>query len=263
MRITEAIEKADHLYPNHFNFAEKLDWCYFVTSMLLDQVSQIYDTYDYPYTGAGEAYYLPQGVLFEDVVYVYVNGQKYTKTDNRSFGICQFIGTCFTVENITPITLKVVYKQRFPMYQELQLMDTDVVLTANTITLVDHRWTNPQGEGPFDVGDNLLVTIGGAIYDVNVLAVDDNTITVRDDAFPVTGALKADIELVIQDWTVCSPPYDRMYVDYILSQAAFYQNDMEEYNKHTVSFNNMVDSYTRYYMQNQPADQSLKITNRW
>lgn len=251
MRIIEAIAKADELCPNHFTFQQKLDWCYFVTSMLTEQVAPIYETQGYPL--GEETHYLPQGVLFEDVVYIYVNGRKYTKTDERSFGICHFTGNAFITEHPSS-TIRVVYRQRIPPYKEMVLEGITADFTANTITFADN---------PFDVGDNINVAAEEVKYNVNVLGRNEDTLTVREEAFPFEGEHVVRIELIIHDWTICSPPYDKMYIDYLLSQIAYFQNDLEEYNKHGAAFNNTLDSFSRYYLQNQPADKTLKIINRW
>lgn len=37
--------------------------------------------------------------------------------------------------------------------------------------------------------------------------------------------------------TVCDAPFDSMYIDYVCAQAAFQQNDADEYNKFIASYN--------------------------
>ena len=84
MKIARVIEKVDEWQPNVFTLQDKLDWCYEVTRDILAENPE-YGSITKTAPG-GPLVVLPEGVSFADVAYVYVNGKKLLKTDERTYG---------------------------------------------------------------------------------------------------------------------------------------------------------------------------------
>lgn len=106
MKITEAIGRADALYPNSYTRAEKLSWAYELTAMIYEQYKKTYNSVEV--FGGAEGLQLPPSVLEEDVEGLYVDGTWYDKVDARSF------------ENTLgrDAAVKIVYKVRPEPYEE-------------------------------------------------------------------------------------------------------------------------------------------------
>ena len=58
---------------------------------------------------------------------------------------------------------------------------------------------------------------------------------------------------------ICSPSYEKLYLYYILAQIGYFQNDYEEYNKHTLSFNSLWDEYANSYAAKSPIDLNRRV----
>lgn len=241
MTIEKVLQSVDNLYPNHYSKQQKLDWCYEVTANVAETVNKVYDTYTMP--GGEEDYYLPPGILLEDVRYIYVDGRKCAKVDDRSF-------RDMIPKNAKEV--KVVFKRRWTPYREIHLNGT-YTFGTDRITIPGHDFT---------IGDNLNVTIEGETTNCNVLDLDGDDVITKDDTF-VAGEKQAEIELVLSDETLPPPPYDSMYIDYVIGKIAYYQNDMEEYNKQMTAYNDKLYDYSFWYKQTNPTDQSLRFTNKW
>lgn len=241
MLITEVLQKTDSLYPNHYSREQKLDWCYEVTAAIAETVNKVYDVYTM--LGGQEDYFLPPNILMEDIRHIYVDGRKYTKVDNRSF--CEMIP-----KNAKEI--RIVYKRRWLPYREIVLEDT-YTFGTDRILVPEHD---------FIIGDNLNVTIDGQTINCNVLDLEGDDVITKDDTF-TAGEKRAKIELVLLDETIPPPPYDSMYIDYVIGKIAYYQNDMDEYNKQMTAYNDKLYDYSLWYKQTNPIDQSLRFVNKW
>ena len=64
------------------------------------------------------------------------------------------------------------------------------------------------------------------------------------------------------DETLCGPPYDSMYIDYVLAKICLYQRDFDTYNQFMASFNSKLDAYKRWYMSGPPR-RADKLKNWW
>ena len=65
--------------------------------------------------------------------------------------------------------------------------------------------------------------------------------------------------------TVVPPPYDAMYVDYVLAKCCYYQRDYETYNQHIVLFDSRLDDFSKWYIErNMPVrDTENKLKGWW
>lgn len=63
--------------------------------------------------------------------------------------------------------------------------------------------------------------------------------------------------------TVCAFPHDLMYVDYLCAQIAFYQNDLSDYNKFILSYNQRLKDFERTVVEKLPKQPDKVFTNLW
>ena len=85
MLINEVLHSVDSLYPNTYTMEEKLKWCYDVSRGIRDNILKLYQSSEQVIASDGEQILLPGEVNFSDIESVYVNGEKVTKVDARSF----------------------------------------------------------------------------------------------------------------------------------------------------------------------------------
>ena len=241
MRIVEAIEQADELYPNNYSQEEKLRWCYELTVMLYEKFKKCYRALEFE---GGEGFVLPSYIMGEDIEGVFVNGVPVDKVDDRSFeDICLSQGH-----------VKVVYKVR-PEPYNVQKYDGNYKIIGNKIT-IPGSW--------FATGDLLKITRGENIYHLYVMEVQGDTYSFNTASIGEDGdEVPLEIEEILTAETPMLPPYDSMYIDYILGKVAFYQNDMEEYNKQMTSFNSKLNDYALWYKQTNPVEDGLRFRNKW
>lgn len=250
MKITDAIAQADAFYPNSYTRDEKLNWCYEVTSAVQEKIRRLYNTMEYADgttrmpdgTVAQGIVPLPPSVTVEDVEAVYVDGKLQKKVDDRSFReICA-----------GPGRVKVMYKMRPEPYHE-NVFEGTYTVSGNRITARD-AW--------FDVADLVRITHAGDVQERYVMEVDGDDY-VFGDPFEYQGNVVLKLEEVLTAQTPMLPPWDAMYVDYILGKVAYYQNDLDAYNKHMGEYNVRLGDYEKHYKQTSPIKAGLRFRGLW
>lgn len=240
MKITEAIGRADALYPNSYTREEKLNWAYELTAMIYEQYKKTYDSVEL--YGGMEGIQLPPSVLEEDVEGLYVDGVWYDKVDARSFE--DLLGRDAAV--------KIVYKVRPEPYEE-PIYEGSYLVHDNGITISDTY---------FRAGDRLRITKEGSGAEYDIMEADDD-IYLFKEAFPYQGSTQLTIQKLVTADTPVPPPYDSMYVDFLLGKIAYYQNDYEEQNKHMTQFNAKLGEYANWYKQTNPVKTGVAFRAMW
>ena len=240
MKIVEAIEQADALYPNSYTRPEKLGWAYELTAMILEKYKKTYDSVEL--RGGTEAVQLPPSILEEDIEGLYVDGVWHDKVDARSFS--GLLGR--------DAAIRVVYKVRAEPYEETEY-EGRFLAEANRITVPGSA---------FWVGDRLFITHNGAGAEYCILDAEGETYWVKED-FPFQGEAELTIRLLVTANTPMPAPYDSMYVDYLLGKIAYYQNDYEEQNKHMAQFNAKLADYAYWYKQTNPVKTGVAFRGMW
>lgn len=249
MKITEVIERADALQPNAYTREEKLDWCYELTAMLYAEIKKVYDTI---IITDGEGQEFADGILTEDIEQVWVNGKRLTKTDDRSFEDIDF----------SQGEIRIVYRVRPQPYREERAEGT---YTFANVTDEDTGAVYGSMSAPgthFLVHDVLNITRGEESEQRCVTQVSGDVYFFAD-SFSEVGEAEAVIHQVLCEETAVPPPYDVMYIDYLLGKIAFYQNDLQEYNKHMIDFNTLLDGYAKWYKQTNPLTDGVRFRNMW
>lgn len=240
MKIMEAIGRADALYPNSYTREEKLNWAYELTAMIYEQYKKTYDSVEL--YGGMEGIQLPPSVLEEDVEGLYVDGVWYDKVDARSFE--DLLGRDAAV--------KIVYKVRPEPYEE-PIYEGSYLVHNNGITIPDTY---------FRVGDRLRITHGESEEIYTVMDTEGETYFFKED-FTFQGETELTVQKLVTADTPVPPPYDSMYVDFLLGKIAYCQNDYEEQNKHMTQFNAKLGEYANWYKQTNPVKTGVAFRAMW
>ena len=85
MKISEIITRADGLKPNKYSATTKLEWINHVDGAVWDEIYKYTSFTDVSRQTGVSAYALPDGVNFEHVTNVYINGDDIYKISHRDF----------------------------------------------------------------------------------------------------------------------------------------------------------------------------------
>lgn len=237
MKITEVLERVRKLYPNSFTDEELLNWCYAVTCAIRERYKGIFERATFK--GGGDIALSPL-VLFEDVDSVSVNGVELEKSDETSF--------LYALEELGERdTVEIVYRVRPEPYGEIELEGYTV--DGNTLVF--------EGEAPIYVNPSEKLRFNDSVI-LYVLEKEDNVITL-DDA-PPADVVK--ITTVMDDETEVPPPFDDMYIQFLLAKIGFYQNDIDMYNKHMSVYNTLLMDYGLWYKRTSPI-KATQFKNMW
>ena len=67
-----------------------------------------------------------------------------------------------------------------------------------------------------------------------------------------------------EDETLVPPPYDVMYIDFLLAKCCYYQRDYDAYNQHIISFNSKLEDFAKWFIErNMPIRESENKINNW
>lgn len=273
MFINDVIRNVQDLYPSEYDLGEMYMWCNEVSSMLLIEDRNVFKTVDLPVSEDGTIL-LPEGVSAEYIEYVTSGNTVLEKKDMRSYGgrkiyIRGLNGIKRKNQDQHPKSVTVEYLEpyrpiRLAKYRGSVDYDTD-----------DGCFYIPVCE--FVPGDILTIQIdadsddGQDLDGVPLLGVDYDpdlskyVCTVPADTFEELTVSSDDdtlITRVVTERTVCDPPYDSMYIDYVLAKICYFQRDMSAYNQHMTAFNSRLDAYKRWLMGRMPSD-DCTFKNWW
>jgi hypothetical protein len=126
MRICDIITRIDGLKPNKYSSTTKLSWINQVDGMIWDEL--------YKYTGFADimrledtaAYDLPEGIKFEHITNVYVEGIEIYKISHRDFETTGYFRGTDGKLNIYPVPteddteagLRIAYRMSFTPHEE-------------------------------------------------------------------------------------------------------------------------------------------------
>jgi hypothetical protein len=218
---------------------------------------------------------LPEGVRYENVVSVIANGREIPKKDMRTQGYWIIYGVRerFFLEDrgMSASSIDVIYLKD---YKKIRRFTESARLKFNT----DNNGVIAQTEDialPVVMGDvvNINIDSEGINEDVNVLKrevdVSGNTpILSLTISASFAANLNSETEYtvtltrVVTDETVCSSPWDEMYIDYICGQICFYERDMAEYQQFMARYNSRIKEYRSFIKMNEPSDDG-QLYNWW
>lgn len=256
MKITEAIGRADDLSPNCFDFSHKLDWCGELNSRIRLEVLKKYA--EKTYAWAGEMLPLPDGVLFEDIRELYLNGRALEKAHFLLAGAGADEG---------------FIKIRARGYGEVRI----IYLTRPgpiRSEACEGAFPHASAEGgkflsmampPFRVGDIIEYKSGGewppAIKNTfSVLEARPEGLLIEHE-----GELPEELELrrVITEETEAPPPYDEMFIYWLLSKTAYFGGDYSAANAHIAQFGAVFADFERWHKANAPRAPRGRMKGFW
>lgn len=262
MYIEQVINACDTFYPNPYTISEKYFWC--------DELSKLlkikYNT-EYIKSELFEAdgkYLLPEGISSSMLDKIICGDRVLKKQDFREFGILcsdkQGRGEIILPENQSYKRVYAIYIEPYENIRNISF--SGVVTFGKDYFLIDENLFRP--------GDILKITIGEDVLE-DVFVLDFLTDTDTAKIKVITGGkefeegdVNCTIERKVMEETVCPPPHDSMYIDYILGKICYYQNDFPACNNHMSLFNSKLADYEKWIKSHPIVDYSVsKIRNWW
>ena len=151
-------------------------------------------------------------------------------------------------------TVRVVYRVN-PEPYHIDNYEGTYLVEGASITVPD-SW--------YGKGDRVRITCGTDVVERYVMEVhNDRYVFMQNEDFPWQGQQELKLEEILTVETPMLPPHDSMYIDYLLGKIAFYQNDLEEYNKHMSEYNAKLEDYAKWYKQTAPLVEGVRFRRKW
>ncbi len=261
MHIKQVISACDTFYPNPYTTDEKYFWCDELSSLLKLK----YNT-EYVKSELKEAdgkYLLPEGVFSSMLDKIICGDRVLKKQDFRKFGIlCTDYSDGGEIILPQPASFKRVYAIYLEPYEKIR----NISFEGNLVFGEDYFLTD---KNLFRQGDILKITIGEDVFeDVFVLdcleEADGRIAVIIKGAEFTEGDAECKIEREVMEETICPPPYDSMYIDYVLGKICYYQNDFASCNNHMSLFNSKLADYEKWLKSHPITDYTeTKLRNWW
>lgn len=263
MLIIDAINAADTLLPNHFTLSEKLMWCSEVNTAIRRSVKKQYLTVETLITCADDIK-LPEDISFSDIEIAYINNHPIQKSDFRSLPYLKddVLSHSYGINKISPKILKLVYLDIPKEIKEVFIKgefktDSDCIY-GDELPLLESDCIECYSLSSLD--DDITNLTPKIAY---VMSNDGECVKLSDDILTPDSAAYLAIKRVIDDETEADAPYDRMYIEYILSKVALYQHDYEAYSAHIAQYNCLFDEYKKDYKSRNPLSDMAGFHNIW
>ena len=262
MYINDILRRVNKLYPSEYDDMDMYIWCDEVSAMLAVEDRQVFRELIMPYK---DKILLPEGVRFENVTKVFaISGGREAELTKRDFRTIPYDRR--ELLEVLPACdrIRIVYAQPF--------VPIRIIIYDGAIVLDDHNNTIRIKDNEFLRGDTLVMKLGDD-YIENIHVFDTyadssdlrySFIKVNDGALDNadTSATEGKIQRIITDKTYCDPPFDTMYIDYVLAMIHKYQHDTSGYNQYISSFNSRLAAYRRWLVDKLPYDDGQFI-NFW
>lgn len=291
MLINEAIRRADALIDNEYSLEEKYSWCDAVSAELKSLYLRKYRRVKL-FRWTDGKFLLPQDCSFEYIEKLIFMGHEIEKQDMRTFGFVpeqsgsgrshivyapelaeNFVSPFEAASPAADEMIEVVY---LPLHRPVRR----IYLNAEPIT-VPHKDSSGKrstlrmsADCPFLAGDTVEVTVGDTKVTLHILSrnadFDDVELKMyytleygEGEADELAdGELKADMRRIVTDETVCAPPYDELYVDYICAQICFYQRNYDVYQQFIARYNARMKEYGNM-MKEYAAENDHTVFGNW
>lgn len=260
MYINDAIRLAQNYFPSEFPVSDMYIWCNEVQAMLVSEDRYIYREQTVHIDSSGTLL-LPENVKLEHIERIYSGNDETPKETLIGISKSRYK---------TPLankTVNIIYQSpyepiRLVKYNgsceisdgKLHISDCgffpdDMIIIQFSPETENTEITNPipVSDISFDETDThkYILHIPKEVTDGKTGAYDNITLT-----------------RYVTDRTVCPPPFDSMYVDYILAKINLYQRDTAAYNQHMASFNSRLDAYKKWLMSRLPQKRT-DFKNWW
>lgn len=280
MYINEVIESVDRLLSNEYDLEEKYRWCDELSAMLTQEYRKEYDKVTLKADENGD-YLLPENVLFEMIDRIFDGRYMLDKQDFRSDGVMYLSGINRRIalpkryrakgdidviyirqhepirrgENIISATGNVQKNGLFAPYKEIK------GLRAGDTVNIEWAYEDDDFIKDNAVDDVPLLFVTDVDGEECFLTFPNNTLA---NAIPPSGEkYKFRLTRIVTDKTICTAPYDSMYIDYLLAKICYYQHDYESYNQHMTLFNSKLKDYQMWLKEREPFGDDGKMKNWW
>lgn len=247
--INDVIERVEQLRPSEYDVSEMYMWCDEVSAMLTVEDRRFYREKKL-IVGPDGCILLPEDISIENVEFILDGIKRIHKRDLRSVSHRHILLPHHTAGD-TPRTVRVVY---FESYEPIRLTKYkgELVINKSDSSMI-------MNDCEFVSGDTLIIEDHNDFSDPIPLlkvrfAPDDETCR-RFVLYTAYGALDplskthytdAVVRRIVDEMTVCEPPFDSMYVDYIHAKISLYQGETSVYNQFMTSFNSKLAAYKKW-----------------
>lgn len=251
MYINDVLRSVRRLYPSEYGDEEMYIWCDEVSAMLKVEDRNVFKEAFLRADKNGRIL-LPEGVKAENIAAAESGGKALCKGDIR---------TVFGKNGKNPNGgIHIVYS--VPYYP------IRLAKYSGTVVVSDNGKCIKTGLNELCTGDIINITAGG--YTAEEKSVFETEYTESGECVLKTAPLgipdgeyeDCKIWRTVTDETVCQPPYDSMYIDYIIAKINMYQHDMESYNHHMTAFNSKLCAYKKWLINHMPSENG-KMMNWW
>lgn len=250
--IRDVIERVKTYYPSEYDGSEMYPWCDEVSAMIAIEDKCVYNAVTLRTKGDGTLL-LPPYVEFHNIVSVTSGGITLKKSNLKLMGGSTLeTGLSGDVEVVYLVPYKpiraVSYKGTARCEGDIMALQTNPFIKGDTIKL---ETTDGQR----------LVTV----IDVKFIPDSEYSFGVKvgvGQLEGLTGELDLTLTRQVTEKTLCSAPYDTMYIDYLMGKIALYQRDYQMYNQFMTAFNSRLDAYKRWLINYIPQDGG-KLKNWW
>jgi hypothetical protein len=275
MLINEVIERADALLENEYTQEEKYHWCDVVGAELMSSCLKRFARAELKHWEDGLAL-LPEDCIFDRIEKFIVgkNHEELAKEDMRTYGL-RFVvrgyGKHYIGYDGNPPDITVIYRQSYRPIRRESFKNVSVEKSGTSLIV-------PGKQCPFNVGDVISITINKKQHNLSILEKDavisdsdrgtaafrySLTFSSEDGFTDKDGKYTADIARVVTDTTLCEPPFDEMYIDYICAQIAFYQRKSDVYQQFIARYNTRFTELCKYMREYAAENDYTEFKNWW
>lgn len=260
MYINDVIRLAQNFCPSEYSTDEMYLWCDEVSAMLDAEKNQRYDEVAVSIEKDGSVL-LPEDVNFENIAFVSGDDVVLKKENFSQYGYnrMRIKGQPERIwkRDAKPSVLRVVYEKPFEALRLVKYVgEADFAKDGFTVS-----------KKLFKVGDVVTVKQKTSaetkeFVEIPILAVTQNEknrgeyvnkVSETDGAKWETGTHNCEITRFVTDKTLCPPPYDSMYVSYILAKISLYQHDSVQYSNHMAMFSELFSAYKKRLVGRVPC----------
>lgn len=259
LKILEVIDRVDTLYPNAYTMDEKLRWCDEINAMINQETTLHYDSIECT-AKENEEIMLPSGVDFDNIECVYADGVRLDKTDLRSYGLFPSnngVMPCLNINKIKLVFLKPPTSIRnienigtFDVHGNYIEMTFPNLEAGDTIDITNE----------FNSDDEPYYKNSERYY---ICSVEVNGIYLDRDMNIEGDNIRLAIRRIITDSTIVPPPYDAMYIEYILARMAHYQHDYNTYKACQTQFNSWLESFINWHKVRNSIKRPARFRRLW
>ncbi len=250
--IRDVIERVKTYYPSEYDESEMYPWCDEVSGMIAIEDKCVYNGVTLR-AGDDGTLVLPPDVEFHNIVSVRAGGRELKKSnlklagkDTVGTGVAGDVDVVYLVP-YKPIRA-VKYKGTAKCEGDIMALHTNPFISGDTLKL-----ETSDGERLVTVIDVTFIPEGEYPYGVRVGV---------GQLEGLTGEIDLTLTREVTEKTLCSAPYDIMYIDYLMGKIALFQRDYQMYNQFMTSFNSRLGAYKRWLINYVPQDGG-KLINWW